>query len=359
MSSRRASRLLTLLGLLLATALLASGCGGDDEATAPPAAGSGDSPGGAAEEIKEEKVTVLIDFFPNGNHALFYVARDMGFFEKEKLDVEIKHILGGAEVAKSIIAGQAQFGYADLATMAVAHSKQEADVKAIMGIQQQTPMSVLSLDKKGIKTPADLKGKKLVNFAGSSTVTVWPVFLKNNGLKESDVNVQLVDPGSLHSLVLEEKADGMVLFYTDNDPALENACKCTVDTVKFREHGIHTLSNGIIASDEYLQENPGIAERFVRAMQGALAASGEDPDAAAQALLDALPDVKTPKDVLVQNVKNTFELARTDANQDEPFGYMAAEDWDATLKLMSEAGAMDDPGDPAAYYTNDFISDSP
>jgi NitT/TauT family transport system substrate-binding protein len=352
---RSARRPAGVLASILAATLILTACGGGgggggaEEASAPTAAPS----------AKTQKVNLLIDFFPNGNHALFYVARDKGYFAKEGLDVNIKHILGGAEVAKSVIAGKAQFGYADLATMAVARSKQQADVRAVMGIQQETPMAILSRADEGIKAPADLAGKKVVDFAGSSTQIVWPVFLRENGLKKDDVELQLVDPGSRLSLAIQGKADAAILFFSDNLPTMRAQCKCEVNAIPWKDNGIDTLSNGIIASEEYIAANPDTIKGFVRALQSAMTFAGENPEEAADIIMKAQPDLGNDKAVVAETVKNAFSLARTEHNQDKPLGYMAPEDWDATLALMVAAGQMDAAGDPSQYFTNEFVPAQP
>jgi hypothetical protein len=82
----------------------------------------------------------------------------------------------------------------------------------------------------------------------------------------------------------------------------------------------------------------------------------KDPDAAVDALHQLFPQTnKGAKDLTKQQWLDSYELLFTRATKGKTAGFMAAEDWDALLKLLSEYGGMDRPLAAAEYYTNDFV----
>lgn len=346
--------------LLLLLALGLSACGNDTESRETAGAGprasepesdTNDDAGNAA----PHKVNLLIDFFANGNHALFYVAQQEGYFADEGLDVTIEHIRGSIEVVNAIVAGRTEFGYASLASMAVARAKHGEELLAVMGIQQQTPVAIMSPADRGIREPKDIEGRTIVNFAGSASETEWPVFLAENGVDESAVDYQLVEPGGMISLIVAGQADGMILFFTDNEPRLRTACECDVNTMAWKDWGIESLANGLVVPQSLAEESPEVVTRFVRAVQRGLAFAGDNPEAAAQALLAAHSDAGDPE-LIAETVANSFSLSRTEHNSDLPLGAMAVGDWEATIDLLVRTGQLAErPADIEAFFTNEFV----
>lgn len=345
-----------LLMLLVALPACADDPGSEEPAGAgPPTAEAEPEAQDDGGNTELQKVNLLIDFFANGNHALFYVAQQEGYFAEEGLDVTIEHIRGSIEVVNAIVAGRTEFGYASLASMAVARAEHGEDLLAVMGIQQQTPVAIMSPVDRGIREPKDIEGRTIVNFAGSASETEWPVFLAENAVDESAVDYQLVEPGGMISLIVAGQADGMILFFTDNEPRLRTACECEVNTMAWKDWGIKTLANGLIVPQSLATESPDLVARFVRAVQRGLAFAGENPEAAAQALLAAQSDAGDP-DLIAETVSNSFSLSRTEHNEDLPLGAMALEDWEATIELLVQTGQLAErPVDIEAFFTNEFV----
>jgi NitT/TauT family transport system substrate-binding protein len=240
--------------------------------------------------------------------------------------------------------------------MAVANQKEDAGLKAVMGILQQTPMSILSPAANGIDEPSDLKGKTIVDFAGSSTQVVWPVFLEVNGLTEDDLTLELVDPATRLSLVTQGQADATVGFFTDNEPQLTIQCDCAVNVIKWKDWGIPSLSNGIVTSQQFIDENSDIVDRFVTALAKGVDFAQLNPEAAVDDLLELVgDDISIPKDSVVQQTLNELLLTSSPAGGGDPVGFMTEEDWRATIDVMVKAGQLDATDDIAQFYTNEFL----
>ena len=91
---RRLRSAAALLAAAAALAALAAGCGGDDSASAPEGA---------------EKVDLILDWFPNADHAGVYGAIDEGYFAEEGLDVSPVVPSDPAASLKQVGAGRAPF----------------------------------------------------------------------------------------------------------------------------------------------------------------------------------------------------------------------------------------------------------
>ncbi len=114
----------------------------------------------AAPAWAEDKMTVLLDWFINPDHGPIIVAQENGYFADEGLQVEIIPPADPSAPPRLVAAGQAE--------LAVSYQPQlhlqihEGLPLKRVGTLVATPLSCLLVLKDGpIKSPADLKGKKI------------------------------------------------------------------------------------------------------------------------------------------------------------------------------------------------------
>jgi ABC-type nitrate/sulfonate/bicarbonate transport system substrate-binding protein len=122
---------------------------------------------------------------PNMVHLAPYVARAMGFFDEVGLEVEIKSFEGGVGALRGGISG----GLDVVATSSdplFAAVQQGAPVKAIGTYAPR--LSVVMMGRPDIKTPADLKGKRLgIQDVGGFNDVMSRLVLARAGVSTNDV----------------------------------------------------------------------------------------------------------------------------------------------------------------------------
>ena len=122
---------------------------------------------------------------PNMVHLAPYVAKDMGFFDEAGLDVEIKSFEGGVGALRGGISG----GLDVVATSSdplFAAIQQGAPVKAIGTYAPK--LSVVMMGAPDVKTPADLKGKRLgIQDVGGFNDVMSRLVLAQAGISPNDV----------------------------------------------------------------------------------------------------------------------------------------------------------------------------
>lgn len=190
-----ARRLLTGLVPLTLVALTATACGDDSGSTSTSDSGK-----------KLDKVTLTLNWYPYGEHAPFYYGKKQKIFEKHGIDLQIRAGQGSQKTVQATGAGQTDFGWADTPAV-LAGVDQGVKVKSLGVFLQTTPASVQSFASQNIKSPADLKGKTIAGTAGDALSKTFPIFLKKNGLAESDVKVQNTDPAGKIAAVMSGKTD--------------------------------------------------------------------------------------------------------------------------------------------------------
>ena len=90
---------------------------------------------------------------------MFFVAKEKGYFAKQGIDVTaIRRGTGSPNAMRLVGNGDADFGFGDLPTLAVARS-QDVPVVALVAVNQHSPLAMLALATKyKLAKPQDLKG---------------------------------------------------------------------------------------------------------------------------------------------------------------------------------------------------------
>jgi NitT/TauT family transport system substrate-binding protein len=152
------SRYLRRVAVSAALVIAATACGGDGD-NGDKAAGT---PGGSA-PAQTKKVKLQLQWFTQAQFAGYFAAVEQGFYKNQGLDVQI--LEGGVDIVPQTVLAQ---GNADFAIAwvpkALASREQGAGITDIGQIFQRSGTLQVSFADKGIRTAADLKGKKVGNW---------------------------------------------------------------------------------------------------------------------------------------------------------------------------------------------------
>lgn len=135
-----------------------------------------------------QKLTVLLDWFPNPNHAPLYVAQQQGFFTQHGLEVKLIGPADPTDPPKLVAAGKAE--------IAVSYEPQfmqqvDRDLPLIrIGTLINKPLNCLvTLKSSHIDTLAGLKNKKIGTSTGDVASEMLDTMLEKQGLTSKDVEV--------------------------------------------------------------------------------------------------------------------------------------------------------------------------
>ncbi|MYW29547.1 ABC transporter substrate-binding protein [Streptomyces sp. SID2119] len=317
--------------------LVATACGGNDASTTTSDSGK-----------KLDRVTLTLNWYPYGEHAPFYYGKQQKIFEKHGIDLDVRAGQGSQKTVQATAAGQSDFGWADTPAL-LAGVDQGVKVKSLGVFLQTTPASVQSFDAKGIAAPGDLKGRTIAGTAGDALSKTFPIFLKKNGIAESDVKVQNTDPAGKIAAVISGKTDGLLGYASDQGPTMQDKAKKPVSYLRFSEHGLNFYSNGLLAGQKILTAKPELAERMVKAVSEAWAAAAKEPGPAVEAMEGASEQLP-PKSVLSEQLATTLTLLHTEATEGKAPGVNTEADWQQTIDVFAEAGLVASPKAVADYW---------
>ncbi len=209
-----------------------------------------------------------LDWRFEGPSALFLHPAAKGYFKDAKLDVTVDAGNGSGAAVTRVASGTYDMGFADLAALMEFHANNpDAPNKpvAVMVVYNNTPASVMALKKSGIKTPADLSGKKLGAPVFDAGRRAFPIFAKANGV--SNVNWTAMDPPLRETMLVRGDVDAITGFTLTSLLNIEARGVKASDVVvmPYPDFGVKLYGNVIIATPKIIKENPAAVKAFLSA----------------------------------------------------------------------------------------------
>jgi NitT/TauT family transport system substrate-binding protein len=209
-----------------------------------------------------------LDWRFEGPSALFLLPVAKGYFKAEGLDVSVDAGNGSGGAVTRVASGAYDIGFADMAALMEFHANNpDAPNKpvAVMVVYNNTPAAVLALKKSGIKTLADLKGKKLGAPVFDAGRRGFPILAKAN--KIEGVTWISMDPPLRETMLMRGDVDAITGFSFTSLLNLEARGAKAADVVIFPypDHGVKLYGNVIIASPKFIKEKPEQLKAFLRA----------------------------------------------------------------------------------------------
>jgi len=312
----------------------------------------------AVPALAQDKKTVnfVLDWLVGGRHTGWFTALHKGYYAEEGLDVKISRGFGSSNGIQRVASGQSDVGFNDIASAILARAKDGVPVKAVAVSYAKHPSAIFTLKKYNVKTLKDLEGKTLIDSAGSTNISLFPMLAKAAGIDADKVKWIVVAPDAKMQTFKAGKGHG-VLFYNMQLPMLEGATREEggVDMIVFGDY-LPLYSNGILATDAYLAKNPDVMRRFIKAAMKGWAYAFAHPDEAVSLLRKDNPLLEAG--VAKAEIMFVKELMESPEAKKHGLGYMdetkMRETRDTTLRLFDVKKTVD----LKDLYTNDFLPKS-
>lgn len=189
------------------------------------------------------------------------VAQANGYFAKHGLEISVSNFTSGKQCLDTVVGGGADIATtAEAPTTAAAMANQPIAFLARM--EYSDDETVVSA-KSGIKTKADLKGKKIAFTAGTGSEIYTTVLLKQAGLTAKDVSLVNLRPQDMLPALAAGSIDAMNTW----EPHISNALKTLGDSARQLDtKGVYSETFNIVVMKPYLAKNEVLMEKFLAAM---------------------------------------------------------------------------------------------
>lgn len=217
---------------------------------------------------QNKPVKFVLDWRFEGPAALFLTPVSKGYFKEARLDVTVDAGNGSGGAVQRVATGTYDMGFADMAALMEFHANNpDAANKpvGVMMVYNNTPASVMSLKKTGIKSAHDLTGKKLGAPVFDAGRRAFPIFQKANGV--GGVTWVSMDPPLRETMLARGEVDAITGFTFTSLLNLEARGVKAEDVaiLPYADHGVRLYGNVIIVSPKFLKENPDAVKNFLKA----------------------------------------------------------------------------------------------
>lgn len=197
-----------------------------------------------------------------GSMGVLWVTKEAGLFEKRGLDVTLIYVAGSSKIVQAMLAKDIPI--AEIAIPAVIQANLAgADLVMLAGPNHKPGQKLMV--KPELKTPADLKGKKLgVTRFGTSDDFLLRYILTKWGL-QPDREVSLIQMGGSQEILAglaSRSIDGGVLSSPLNLRAQKLGFLMLVDLSAI---GVDYQGAGVVTTRTYVRDNPDTIRRYILA----------------------------------------------------------------------------------------------
>jgi ABC-type nitrate/sulfonate/bicarbonate transport system substrate-binding protein len=260
------------LGIGVLPTLLAA-CSSDSKSTTTT---TGATPG------KLEAISLQLPWVNDSESAGEFIAQSRGYYTAEGFKVSLAP--GGSDIAVEplIQSGKSLIGLTTPVFTAQAVN-QGADLVIVGAKFQKNPFAITSLATKPIKSPEEMKGKKIG--VGAVNEGIWTSFLKVNNISPGDVTKVVVqsDPTPL----AQGEVDGWLSFYT-TEPSILTSEGVKTYTFSMGDFGLHSYGDVFIVKGSALKDDATVAKiaKLMAAERKGWQASIDDPSLGADLVVN-------------------------------------------------------------------------
>jgi NitT/TauT family transport system substrate-binding protein len=311
--------------------------------------------GTSAQVAELTPVNIRLDFIIGGKHAPWFVALEKGFYAKRGLKARIQGSTGSADTVRTIGAGGADFGFADIGTMIVAKSR-GTPVEAVAQFGY-LPATVVWREDNNIKTLKDLEGKSYANHPDQSLWFLMPAFCRINKLDFKSIRLQETAASLQPAALVTKKVDFILMYRASNDEVAElAAAKQGVKLKRFfmRDNGLDIYGTGLIAKENDIKKRPELVRAYVEGTLEGLRYARENQHEALKILLKHKPELDVALTRL--QLKNALtEIFLPPDSGDSGLGFMKPDTMEKTVKTVNDYYDVGRKVSGNEVYTNQFI----
>jgi putative hydroxymethylpyrimidine transport system substrate-binding protein len=335
----------------LALAACSSSSSSSSSSAAAAASGSSSAPASGSSQTAvapdPANPTVLLDWFPNPDHASLYMAKTQGDFTKAGLSgVTLQAPSGSQDALKLVSTGAMALGISYEPNVVTAAS-QGLDVEAVAALIP-TPLNTLLISSKsGINSIKGLAGKKIGTDGDPTETAVLNTILKKNGVTPSSTQQIAVSEGLIPAM-LSGNVQAIIGGYRNVEAIQLKLQGQTPVEYKVEDQGVPTYDElVVVAQKSKLASDPGYAAMvrdFLAGLAQGNAAAQASPSAAIAALKPVVgaggytdADINAMVPVTVADYKNPLGFGQMSASN-----WQAYADWMLANKLITKAVTASD-----------------
>ena len=291
---------------------------------------------GARADEALKKASFIPLWYPQAQFAGYYLALEKGIYRRHGIDLTIIDGGPGNPPAQYLRDGRADFAALWLTTALQRRSEGLALVN-IAQIVPQSSMLLVALKSSGVRTLADLAGKKVGLWGGDFDIPPRAVFDRNG------LSVRVVQQSATVNLFLRGGVDATsAMWYNEYHSILNSGVNDDeLSVFALKDHGANFPEDGLYALQETVQRDPQLVDSFVRASLEGWDYAFAHPDEAVDIVLKIMRKARLPANRMHQKwmLERLRDVMRP-AGNDRAAGALSQPDYQAVSRELQRTGLV-------------------
>jgi NitT/TauT family transport system substrate-binding protein len=292
-------------------------------------------------------IRLPMGYIPNVQYAPYYVAVEKGYFRQAGVEVTFDYSFE-TDGIQLVGANELPFTLASGEQVLLARA-QGLPVTTVLSWYQEYPVAVVARAEAGVKTPADLKGKRigLPGLFGANYIGLRAL-LGAAGLSESDVTIESIGFNQVEALTAGQQ--DIIVGYAANEPVQLRAQGLPIDVLLVSDY-VQLASNGLVTNQATLEQNPDLARRMTAAIRRGIQDVIDDPNAAYEICKNYVEGLATADEAVQRQVL----AVSIEYWKGEVIGRSDPNAWENMQRVLLEIGLIPAPLELDKAFTNEFI----
>lgn len=303
------------------------------------------------------KLKLQLKWLDQAQFAGYYVAVDKGYYKDLGLDVEL--LPGGPDVVPSqkVLTGAADLGL-DWVGSLLANRDKGQPLVDIGQFYQSSGMLLISKKSANIKTPADLKGKKVGVWTGGNEFEFRALMDKyklDNSI-DNNKDMTVIKQGFDMDAFLNGQLDAAsAMTYNEYNVVLEAGVKPEdLNVLDYNTDGVGMLEDMVFATEDTIKNKKDALVKFLAASQKGWQDAIKDPNAAVDSVMKRADAKTTSRDHQVAMMKAVALLVQPSGLAAEKIGFIDDAKFKTTADIALKFNIITKAA--ANAYTNDLMT---
>lgn len=297
---------------------------------------------------QKQKVTVLLDWFPNTNHTGLYVAKEKGYFAKENLEVSILQPAEG-ENTQIVAAGKADFGISSQESIILARVS-GIPLVSIGAIVQHNTSAFASLEKSNIKTVKDFENKRYGGWGSPIEETVIKAVMNEAGADYSKVKNITIGETDFFKTIGRDSDFQWIFYGWDGIEARRRGIKLNTIMLKDLNPILDYYTPVIVTNENHVKNQKELVSKFMRAVSQGYEFSIKNPAEASEILIKSAPELNP--ELVKQSQAYLSQEYQSDAGK---WGIQREEVWKRYAQWLSNQKLIKTMINVKDAFTNEFL----
>ncbi len=298
-----------------------------------------------------QRLTVMLDWFPNADHVGLYQALANGDFDHAGLDVHVQVPSDPSLPLKLLAAGKVDAAISYEPEVLLARN-QGLQVVSVGAIVQQPLTSIVSLASKHITRPAQLRGKRIGDAGIAYQHAYLTTILQKAGVPPGSVKEINVGDNLVPAL-LSGRVDAVLGAYWNYEAIQLAQMHKRTNVIRMNQVGVPSYNElVVVVRASTIINHPDVVRRFVQALARGYESARSDPVGAVQNLVKASSGLD--QRLQLASVRATLPAFFPAGSQ--PWGWQDPAQWKAYGQWMLSHHLISNPSSLVGASTNELLA---